>query len=70
MELTKKLLEDRIVNVHEQGIQAANVVQQAIGAELMLRELLQEMLLREAIDTAESDEADGTEQVDDMNGLS
>ncbi len=72
MQLTKKLLEDRIINVREQGAQAANIVQQAIGAELMLQELVREMELLEAIAAAEADEAaaDDTEEVDDMNGLS
>ncbi len=71
MQLTKKLLEDRIINVREQGAQAANIVQQAIGAELMLQELVREMELLEAIAAAEADEAvDNPEEVDDMNGLS
>ncbi len=76
MQLTKKLLEDRIINVREQGAQAANIVQQAIGAELMLQELVREMELLEAIAAAEADEAaavgleEATDEVDDMNGLS
>ncbi len=59
MELTRKLLEDKITSVREQGARAANIVQQVMGAELVLQELLQEVLLREAIETAEPDEMDG-----------
>ncbi len=76
MELTKKLLEDRIINVREQGAQAANIVQQAIGAELMLQELVREMELREVVEAAEAAEAvavgleEAEDEVDDMNGLS
>ncbi len=79
MELTRKLLEDRIASIHEQGIRAANVVQQAVGAETVLQELLQELALREAIEAAEPDEevdevaealARATEALGEMNGLS
>ncbi len=56
MELTRKLLEDKITYVREQGAKAAVMVQQTVGAELVLRELLQEVLLREAVADAEDDE--------------
>ncbi len=76
MELTRKLLEDKLTYVREQGAKAAAMVQQTVGAELMLRELLQEVLLREAVADAEDDELRGAieaanedEKVDEMNGL-
>ncbi len=56
MELTRKLLEDKITYVREQGAKAAAMVQQTVGAELMLQELLQEVELREAVADAEDDE--------------
>ncbi len=43
MEITKDFLEGRINSVREQGVKAANIVQQAIGAELALREILAEI---------------------------
>ncbi len=43
MEITKDFLEGRINSVREQGVKAANIVQQAIGAELALRETLAEL---------------------------
>ncbi len=79
MELTKKLLEDKITYVREQGAKAAAMVQQTVGAELMLRELLQEVELREAMADAEPDEEvdevaealdRATEALGEMNGLS
>ena len=43
MEITRELLEGRIQNVREQGVKAANIVQQAVGAELAMRELIAEL---------------------------
>ncbi len=52
MEITKEFLEGRINSVREQGAKAANIVQQAIGAELALRETLAEL---EAVEQEKDD---------------
>jgi hypothetical protein len=43
MEITKEMLEGKIQSVHTQGVRAAEIVQQAIGAEMVMRELLAEL---------------------------
>ncbi len=55
MKITKVFLEGRINSVREQGVKAANIVQQAIGAELALREVLAEI---ETEDEQEKDDAE------------
>ncbi len=47
MEITKEMLEGRIESVHETGAKAAAIVQQAIGADLTLREILATLELKE-----------------------
>ncbi len=40
MEITREYLEDEIAKVRHQGAVAANIVQQALGAEMVLRSLV------------------------------